>query len=401
MPGIDSESHEEKTAYQAPPVVAWEAIRREAKTFKMPQAVAVLALLFGLFGGIVGSFTYVRFFAQYIPADKKQLVVEESSATVSVANKVSPAVVSITSQAVSQGFFGTQQQTEGAGTGMIVSSDGLILTNRHVVSDTSATYTVVTSTGKTYPATVVSRDSENDIAFVRIAATGLPTVQLGDSSSVEVGDSVIAIGNALGQFQNTVTTGVVSGLSRAVTASDDSGLTNSSEQLENVFQTDAAINPGNSGGPLVNLDGQVIGMNTAIAGQGSQNIGFAIPINDVKPLIASVENSGKIIRAYLGVEYVSLDPGTAQANNLSVSNGAWVQSGDPSTPSVVSGSPADKAGVKDGDVITSVNGKAVDENDSLQSLISNYKPGQTVTLGINRSGSNMTLKVTLGEAPGE
>jgi serine protease Do len=405
MPGTEPEhQHHEPippAPYEAPPVVAMKALGREAKQLRLPRNIAIVALIFGLLGGIFGSYAYVRYFAQYIPADKKQLVVQESSATVNVANRVSPAVVSITSQAVTQGFFGTQQQTNGAGTGMIVSSDGLILTNRHVVSDTSATYTVVTSTGKSYPATVVSRDSENDIAFVRISASGLPTVSLGDSSSVQVGDAVIAIGNALGQFQNTVTTGVISGKSRGVTAGDGSGLTNSSEQLENLFQTDAAINPGNSGGPLVNLDGQVIGMNTAIAGQGSQNIGFAIPINSVKPLIQSVESKGKIVRAYLGVEYVSLDPQTASANNLPVSNGAWVQSGDPSTPSVISGSPADKAGIKDGDIITSVNGKAVDQNNSLQSLVSNFKPNQQVTLGVNRNGTQMSIKVTLGEAPGE
>jgi len=227
----------------------------------------------------------------------------------------------------------------------------------------------------------------------------LPTVELADSGSVTVGQQVVAIGNALGQFQNTVTEGIISGLSRGVTAGDDSGATGSSEQLQNLFQTDAAINPGNSGGPLVNLDGQVIGIDTAVAGQGSQNIGFAIPINDAKPLIASVKSTGKITRAYLGVRYVALDQQAAQANNLPVSDGAWVQAADDQNPGVLPGSPADKGGVKEGDIITKVNGDTIDSTHSLQSLIGKYKPGDKVTLTVNRGGKTMTLGVTRQEAP--
>jgi serine protease Do len=282
---------------------------------------------------------------------------------------------------------------------MIVTSDGLILTNRHVVDDTTANYTVVTSDGKSYPANVVSRDTVNDVAFVRISASNLPVIELGDSGSVKVGQRVVAIGNALGQFQNTVTDGIISGLSRGVTAGDGSNtLGSSSEQLQNLLQTDAAINPGNSGGPLVNLDGQVIGINTAVAGQ-AQNIGFAIPINEVKPLIASVKSAGRIIRPYLGVRYVAVDQQVATQNNLSVKNGAWVQAADDNNPGVVANSPAAKAGVKEGDIITKVGGSSVDATHSLQSLITQHKVGDKVTITLLRDGKTQTLDVTLEAAP--
>jgi serine protease Do len=287
---------------------------------------------------------------------------------------------------------------------MIINSDGLILTNRHVVDDTTASYTVVLSNGKSYPAKVLSLDANNDLAFVKITASGLPTVSLGDSSAVQVGQQVVAIGNALGQFQNTVTQGIISGLSREVAAGDSSGGTtssSSSENLQDLFQTDAAINPGNSGGPLVNLAGQVIGIDTAIAGQGAQNIGFAIPINDAEALIPSVESTGTIQTAYLGVRYVTLDPTTASANNLAVSEGAWVQAADSTDPGVVSGSPADKAGIKEGDVITKVGNANVNESTSLQSLIETHKPNTNVQLTINRAGQTMTVTVTLAQTPSQ
>jgi serine protease Do len=307
-------------------------------------------------------------------------------------------------------MFGEPETESGAGTGMIVDSDGLILTNRHVVDETGANYTVVLANGKTYPAKVESIDQNNDMAFVKIAATGLPTVTLGDSGNVQIGQQVVAIGNALGQFQNSVTQGIISGLAREVTADSDDGSsgslepdesdsTDSSEDLQNMFQTDAAINPGNSGGPLVNLAGQVIGIDTAIAGDGAQNIGFAIPINDAKPLVASVEATGSINTAYLGVRYVELDPATAQANNLSVSQGAWIQEDQAGDPGVLPSSPAAAAGLQNGDVITKVGGQSVNETNSLQSLIESYKPGQKVKLTINRSGKTMTVTVTLGAQP--
>jgi serine protease Do len=395
---------EQDEAPVAPPVAVASEFRRVAREIKMPQRVIAAALLVGLLGGALGSYTFIRYFANDIPANRKQLVVQETSAYINVAKTVSPAVVSITSQAVTQDMFGQPEQESAAGTGMIVNSDGLILTNRHVVDDSTATYTVVLSNGKSYPAKILALDTNNDLAFVKITASGLPTVQLGDSSAVQVGQQVVAIGNALGQFQNTVTQGIVSGLSREVEAGDDSSdgtesSSTSDESLQDLFQTDAAINPGNSGGPLVNLDGQVIGIDTAIAGDGSQNIGFAIPIDDAKALVTSMEKSGTLQTAYLGVRYVALDPSTASASNLSVSQGAWVQSASSSDPGVVPGSPADKAGIKNGDVITKVGNKDVDANNSLQSLVEAYTPGNKVTFTINRAGKTITLNVTLGQSP--
>ena len=360
----------------------------------------VAVLVVGLLGGMLGSYGFLRFFASSIPADRKQLVVQENSAVIDVAKKVSPSVVSITSKTVTRGFFGNLQQAEGAGTGMIVANDGLILTNRHVVEDTTANYTVITNDGKSFPARVVSRDTVNDVAFVRIDAKNLPVVALADSGAVQVGQRVVAIGNALGQFQNTVTDGIISGLSRGVTAGDSGGMgAGSSEQLQNLFQTDAAINPGNSGGPLVNLDGQVVGINTAVAGQGAQNIGFAIPINEAKPLIASVRSAGRIVRPYLGVRYIALDKQAATENNLSVSSGAWVQAADDSNPGVVAGSPAEKAGIKEGDIITKVGNDAVNATNSLQSLVGKHKVGDKVTVTVLRDGKTQTFNVTLDAAP--
>jgi serine protease Do len=392
-------SRTDNEAWQAPPVRAASALRRQAGTFKLPQTVAIMALVFGLVGGALGSYVFIRYFASAIPADRKQLVVQENSAVVDVASKVSPSVVSITSKTVTRGFFGNVQQAEGAGTGMIVTSDGLIMTNRHVVDDANATYTVVTSDGKSYPAKVVSRDNTNDIAFVRISASGLKPVELADSGTVKVGQRVIAIGNALGQFQNTVTEGIVSGLSRGVTAGDNSAIGGNSEDLQDLLQTDAAINPGNSGGPLVNLEGQVVGINTAVAGQGAQNIGFAIPVNDAKPLIASVKSSGRIVRPYLGVRYVALDQQVAQANNLKLTQGAWIQAADDANPGVLPDSPAAKAGLKDGDIITKIGNTKIDATHSLQSLVGKYKVGDKVTMTINRDGKDQTVTVTLEEAP--
>jgi serine protease Do len=374
--------------------------RRRGVNVNLSGKVLAAALIFGLIGGMLGAFTFVRYFASAIPTDRKQLVVQENSAVIDVAKKVSPSVVSITSKTVTRGFFGSAQEATGAGTGMIVTSDGLILTNRHVVDDAAATYTVVLSNGKSYPAKVVSRDTVNDVAFVRISATGLPAVELADSGAVKVGQRVVAIGNALGQFQNTVTDGIISGLSRGIEAGDGSGSQSagSSEQLQNLLQTDAAINPGNSGGPLVNLEGQVVGINTAVAGQ-AQNIGFAIPINEVKPLVASVKSAGRIVRPYLGVRYVAVDQQVATQNDLAVTNGAWVQASDDANPGVVADSPAAKAGVKEGDIITKVGGDKIDATHSLQSLITKHKVGDKITIVVLRDGKSQNLDVTLEAAP--
>jgi S1-C subfamily serine protease len=370
--------------------------------YEFVKRLVIMSLIVGLVSGGFGSFIYIRYFASSIPTNKQQLVVQESSAVINAAKTVSPSVVSITTKTVQPGesilglSSGNSTTQEGAGTGMVITSDGLILTNNHVITG-GGTITVFTSDGKQYKGTVVATNSVQDYAFVRISAAGLTPVKLGDSSAVQVGQSVIAIGNALGQFNNTVTNGIISGKGRPVTASDGGSSSSQSENLQDLFQTDAAINPGNSGGPLVNLAGQVIGMNTAVAGN-AQNIGFAIPINEVKSAIASVQTKGVIERPYLGVRYTPITPDVVASNNLSVSEGALV-SGDSQNEAIVSGSPADKAGLKSGDIITKVGSQTIDSNHSLTSLIATYKPGDKVTLTIVRGGKTQTLSVTLGTVP--
>lgn len=289
---------------------------------------------------------------------------------------------------------GTQKQEIGGGSGFLVSPDGLIVTNKHVVSEEDAEYTVFLNDGSKHEAKLVARDPSNDIAVIRIDAKNLPFLKFADSSSLQVGQSVIAIGNALGEFQNTVSTGVVSGLSRSITAGDALG---QAEQLNEVIQTDAAINPGNSGGPLLNLSGNVIGVNVAIA-QGSQNVGFALPANEVKNTVESVQKDGKITRAYIGVRYTQITPAIKEKNNLDVDYGALVVRGEtPDELAVVPGSPANKAGIVEGDIILEVDGKKLEGNSTLSSVISKKKPGDTVSLKILSKGEEKTISVKLEE----
>lgn len=373
-----------------------ENLPRPSRVSSLTSRVIAVGLVAGLVGGSIGSYGFIKYFASAVPTAKQQLIVNETSSVIDVAKKVSPSVVSISTKQLSQGFFGRTQQVEGAGTGIIVTADGLILTNKHVVPSGTSTVTVVDSNGKQYTdGRVVSRDPVNDIAFIRIKASGLPAAQLGDSSNVQVGQKVVAIGNALGQFQNSVTEGIISGVSREIVAGDETG--SASEVLQNVFQTDAAINSGNSGGPLVNLAGQVIGMNTAVASQNAQNIGFAIPINDIKNDISSVKSEGRIVRPYLGVRFVALTKDVATSNNLKVSGGAWLR-GDESGTAIVVGSPAEKAGLKEGDVITKVAAVTIDATHSLQTLVSNHKVGDKVDLSVLRDGKTIKVSVTLEEA---
>ncbi|MBN2585610.1 trypsin-like peptidase domain-containing protein [Patescibacteria group bacterium] len=310
-----------------------------------------------------------------------------------VVAKVSPAVASITYTNQVTGFFGGTYEQTGSGTGFIIRNNGLIVTNRHVAS-ADAKYTVTTSSGKTYDATVVARDAFNDLAVLKISASNLPVATLGDSSKLRVGQQVVAIGNALGQYQNTVTTGIISGIGRAITAGGGSG---GSEQIDNVIQTDAAINPGNSGGPLVNLAGEVIGINTAIDIQG-QSIGFAIPINDVKSSIEAVAAGGKISRPMLGIRYMTITPELAAANHMSVDKGAIVTRGaNASEFAVTPGGPADKAGIKENDIITVLDGKTIDESVTIPSVLKLHKPGDVIKVKLLRGGKTMEVSVTLGE----
>ncbi len=289
----------------------------------------------------------------------------------------------------------TQLQEVGGGSGFIISSDGLILTNKHVVSDTSASYTVITNDGKKYSATILARDPSQDFAVVKIKATGLPTVTLGSSDGLELGQTAIAIGNALGQFSNTVSVGVVSGLERTVTASDESD--GQQETIQGVIQTDAAINPGNSGGPLLNLQGEVIGINTAIA-SGAQSIGFAIPINRAKHDITSVRATGNIQSPYLGVRYLMITSDIATQQNLATSTGALVR-GSSDGPAVAPGSPAAHAGIQAEDIILKVNDQQLDADHVLGDVIAEHGVGDTVTLTVLRAGKEMTLTATLVARP--
>jgi len=288
---------------------------------------------------------------------------------------------------------GEELKEVGGGTGFIVSSDGFIVTNKHVVLDEEAEYTVLTNDGQKYPALILARDPLQDIAILKINTTGLPTVRLGNSDILEIGQTVIAIGNALGEFRNTVSAGVISGLLRTITATGG-GIT---EQLEEVIQTDAAINKGNSGGPLLNLYGEVIGVNTAMA-IGAENIGFAIPINKVKKDITDIKISGRIIYPFLGIRYVLINKALAEENNLSVDYGALIIRGDSSNePAIIPNSVADEAGLQENDIILELNGIKVDQKNTLAKLILKYKPGDGITLKILRGGGEIVVGVILGE----
>jgi serine protease Do len=337
--------------------------------------------------------------SQTVTANRDKIVLQQGEVVADVFKKVSPSTVAITteSQSSSRRIFGATAVEQGAGSGIIISADGYVMTNKHVIPDGTSKLSVVLADGTTYDdVTVVGRDPLNDIAFLKInGVKNLPAVEIGDSDAVQPGQQVVAIGNALGEFRNSVTSGIISGKGRPIQADDGSG---SSEQLENLLQTDAAINPGNSGGPLVTLDGKVVGINTAVSEEG-QAIGFAIPINDAKGLINTVIKEGKIVRPYLGVRYISLDKTTAQQLNLDVSQGAYVTS-DSGSSAVVSGSPADKAGLKAGDVITKVNGTDITETHSLASSLAQLSPGDRATLTVVRSGKTSTVTVTLDPYPG-
>ncbi len=355
-------------------------------------AIIFLALSFG--AGLGGGYLASRFgdtANRTVIADGNAVVSQEEEDISTVASKVGPSVVSIMTKTQAQSYFGTQT-VDGAGTGIIISKDGYILTNKHVISD-SQSVTVVSSDGTTYSdVKVVGTDPLNDLAFLKInGVSDLTAATLGDSSSVRIGQKVVAIGNSLGEYQNTVTSGIISGTGRPVTASEGSG-SGATETLTDLLQTDAAINPGNSGGPLTNLSGQVIGINTAVA-EDAQGIGFAIPINSSKGIIKNLLKTGKIERPYIGVNYVTITPEVAKQYNLSVKKGAYVHSDSGSA--VMSGSPADKAGVKDGDIITKVGDIEVGERGSVASLVSEYSIGETVQLTILRDGKTITVDVTL------
>jgi serine protease Do len=374
---------------------------------KLILTVVVLIVILGAWNAAVLYFPSFSKFLQNqkinFPAEKIQIVTEES-VTIDTVKKVGPSVVTVEEEISSQktnngnfsfgpfSIFNFPQQNaqpsepQGIGSGFIVSKDGLIITSKHVVSDIGAKYQIVTADGKNFKVEKIYRDPLNDVAILKITSQtgGLKPVIMGDSSNLQVGQFVIAIGTALGEFRSTVTTGVISGLGRGITAgSEFQGFV---EKLDNVIQTDAAINPGNSGGPLLNSKAQVIGINTAVA-SGGQNIGFALPINIVKDSLRNFNQSGRFDRPYLGIEYEVLNPDVATYNN--VPQGAYVQN-------VVANSPAEKAGILQGDIILSIDGKKIaDQNNAVTMEITSKKIGDVVTLSIWRDGKTIEIKATL------
>ncbi len=299
---------------------------------------------------------------------------------------------------------GTGKQEIGGGSGFIVSEDGMVITNKHVVLDEAAEYTIFTTDGNDYPAEVLARDPFQDLAVLKIEQgntvdkngnsilESFPTVTLGDSDELQIGQTVVAIGNVLGEFRNSISVGVVSGLGRTITAEGGGFM----ETIEDVIQTDAAINRGNSGGPLLNLVGQVIGINTAMV-QEAQSIGFAIPINKVKKDIEQVGKLGKIVYPFLGIRYVVVSDQIQEEKNLLVNYGAWIIKGSQGESAVEPGSAADKAGLKENDIILEFHGEKITTENTLADIIQKYNPGNKITLKILRNGEEKLIPVTLGE----
>lgn len=291
--------------------------------------------------------------------------------------------------------LGTERQEVGGGTAFFVSEDGLLMTNRHVVSDESAVYSVLLNDGRTLEAKVLARDALTDIALLQVEGTDFPALSLSTNDDPALGQTVIAIGNALAEFRNTVSVGVISGLQRDITAGN--ALQGTTERLTSIIQTDAAINQGNSGGPLLDLQGNVIGMNTAVA-SGAQNIGFAIPVSDLRRVLESYQSFGRIVRPYLGVRYRMLTPELAEEKDLSVTEGALIVRGtEPGEIAIVPDSPAAKAGLQEGDVILKAGTTPLTEQSALSSIVQRLQPGGTLTLTILRDGKEREVEVMLEE----
>jgi S1-C subfamily serine protease len=366
--------------------------------------VLLLSVSLGFLGGWLGSMSNQQV-GNGNTEQARQVVTEQGELISAIAEDVGPSVVSVnvTSRAQADPFFGGTYEQQSAGTGFIVSDDGYVVTNRHVIPDGTRKVSLVMSDGtELTDVEVIGKTSDSDpldIAFLKIndaKGKDLKAVKLGDSSAMQVGEMVVAIGNALGQFQNTVTSGILSGYGRSVEASGGAG---SVETLQNLFQTDAAINQGNSGGPLVNAKGEVIGVNTAVAGN-AENIGFAIPINDVKGIIDTVLKKGELLRPYLGVRYIMLTDDLAYQYNLDTTRGAYIVPGTGGRgSSIVEDSPAAAAGLQEKDIITKINDTELNEDNSLISVLGQYSVGDTITLTVVRDGQEQTVEVTLEAAP--
>ena len=333
------------------------------------------------------------------PAGATAPLTSAESAIVAVAKKVSPAVVTIVSEGtplIDQTFpfqVPGQPVPEGIGSGVIFDPNGWILTNRHVVAG-SQKLTVRLSDGRRFDGTIYGIDTLTDLAIVKVEATGLPAAPIGDSSTIQVGQLAIAIGSPLGAYSNSVTSGIISALGRTIQVQGG--------QISNLIQTDAAINPGNSGGPLLDAAGNVIGINTAIASNG-QGIGFAIPINIARPIMQQALAGEKLARPWIGIRYQMIDLDLQQAQKLPVAQGAWISGGQDANgqpqPAILPGSPAEKAGLREGDIITSVEGITIDASHPLDAVLTQFAPGKTVTIEILRGGQKVTLRLTLGTRP--
>ncbi len=339
---------------------------------------------------------------------------KDTSPIVEIAKKTCPAVITVViskDMPKVEGFYlmpfgekgiimpkfkkGKKESTKiGGGSGFIVSPDGYLITSRHVVSDLEADYTVILGPKRKYTAKILARDPINDIAILKIKAKKFPFLELGDSNEIQLGEEVVAIGNALGEFNDTVSSGIVSGLSRYIQATDHFNLRQ--ESLRGLIQTDAAINPGNSGGPLVNMEGKAIGINTAMV-IGAQNIGFAIPINYAKKDLKEVRKYGKIMVPFLGVKYILLSKETAQKNKLPVNHGALIIRETLGEPAVIKGSAADKAGLKEFDIILEANDKKITVKNPLSGILQNCKIGEEIKLKILRNKKEILAKVKLKE----
>lgn len=355
-----------------------------------------------LVGGILAIGVFIM--RQSVSADTLRL--DDQEATIRAINRAAPAVVSINitetvdvvldDPATGGTKIETQKVRRGAGSGFLISSDGLLLTNKHVAeaaTTNKAEYKITLNSGKQYFAQLIGKDPVADLAVLKIFDKNLPFLELADSNALKVGTSVIAIGNALGRYDNSATKGIVSGLGRSVIAAGNNG---EEEILENVIQTDAQINFGNSGGPLVNLDGKVVGINVA-KDEGGESLGFAIPVNQAKPIISSARSSGRIIRSRLGVRYQIITPELAEEKKLSRSSGALVIVGENNEAAIFEGSPAEAIGLREGDIIFEADGKKIDERLPLQSYISQFSPGKKIGLKIQRGKDIFTRILTLDE----
>jgi serine protease Do len=362
------------------------------KTLSLSSSILIslaFALVFSSLAVLASWQIFKNSKAQTTISEQREIISSEGEIFNEIASEVGRSVVSIV-------VAGSNGQSA-AGTGVVINSNGLILTNKHVIPVSATKIDVVDYSNTKYSATVLGRDSANDIAFIKVEdlPKSVPPAKLADSSKVKVGDKVLAIGNALGEFQNTVTSGIVSGIGRPIEVSDDDG--GSFESLFNLIQTDAAINPGNSGGPLVNIEGEVIGINTAIV-QDAQGLGFSIPINDAKSLIAQVEQTGNLgERAYLGVRYINLTEVIARDLNLQTTEGALVY--DARGQAIEVNSPASKADIRQYDVIMQINEIKLSRNTSLASVLSKFKPGDSISLKVLRANQTIDLNLTLGSAP--